>query len=568
LLLVVLVIGALAVGGAWLTASAYNDRVYPQVTAGDVAVGSLTPDEAEQKVALALESFLASPVTLQLGEATWTPSAADIGLSVDVEATVRRAFLAGRNETVLLPLLRTLTGRGEPIAVPFVLVLNEEEMQRYLDDVGAQVTRDAASPVLRVSGETVEIVGGDAGITFLPEETRAGLLAALRTGAPSTIPVQVFSQAGPIPPEAAARAEQTAKQIVSAPLRLESEGRAWEITTQQLREWVRSTPGEGALQVGLDEVQLNSYLEGVAREASAPAQSVRLQWLDGRLEVTRPSQNGRRLDVAAAVRTIQRAAPSNSRTVQLPVRLIAPPVTEGAAGSLGIEQLVATGDSTYRGSPPERIANVDKASGAVTGFVVPADAVFSFAEAVGEVTEEAGYQPELVGDGRRSIQGEISGISQVSTTVFRAALRAGLPILERHASQYRHEYYEQGEQPPGTDAVVTLPGQDLKFENTTGGALLVQIVVGDAVMRVELYGPPTGWTVEIPAPEVGGETPAQGEVVWRDPLPGVQGPVVYLVSRPGGDVVVTRRVLLNGVLRSEDSYNSQYDPLPTVVVRE
>ncbi|MEJ7655127.1 MAG: hypothetical protein WKH64_18220 [Chloroflexia bacterium] len=96
----------------------------------------------------------------------------------------------------------------------------------------------------------------------------------------------------------------------------------------------------------------------------------------------------------------------------------------------------------------------------------------------------------------------------------------------------------------------------------------MQIVVGDAVMRVELYGPPTGWTVELPAPEVGGETPAQGEVVWRDPLPGVQGPVVYLVSRPGGDVVVTRRVLLNGVLRSEDSYNSQYDPLPTVVVRE
>ncbi|MEJ7655129.1 MAG: peptidoglycan binding domain-containing protein, partial [Chloroflexia bacterium] len=91
------------------------------------------------------------------------------------------------------------------------------------------------------------------------------------------------------------RAEQTAKQIGSAPLRLESEGRAWEITTQQLREWVRSTPGEGALQVGLDEVQLNSYLEGVAREASAPAQGVRLQWLDGRLEVTRPSQNGRRL---------------------------------------------------------------------------------------------------------------------------------------------------------------------------------------------------------------------------------------------------------------------------------
>ena len=86
---------------------------------------------------------------------------------------------------------------------------------------------------------------------------------------------------------------------------------------------------------------------------------------------------------------------------------------------------------------------------------------------------------------------------------FRAALNAGLPILERTAHAYRVGYYEQSS-PPGLDATVYSPTVDLKFKNDTFNHILIQTRVDNKKMMLtfEIYGTKDGRIATISKPKI------------------------------------------------------------------
>jgi hypothetical protein len=84
----------------------------------------------------------------------------------------------------------------------------------------------------------------------------------------------------------------------------------------------------------------------------------------------------------------------------------------------------------------------------------------------------------------------------VSTTLFRAATRAGLEITQRrnHASAVR--YYGT----PGFDATIYPPYTDLRFINNTPGYILIQARFDGTKLQFELWGTDDGREVEVTGP--------------------------------------------------------------------
>lgn len=563
---------ALAVGASWLADRAYRDRIYPNVVVGNVPVGSLTADQAKTKLDEALASYLDSPLTLRFGDSRWQPSAQDLGLSVDLDATVAGAMAAGRSQTVGPVLIRSLLHDQPPVAVPLKLQLDETVLASYVSALGRQVGREASAPTLRATEAGVVIEGGGPGYTFLSAETTSRVRRALRTMSRGPVDVAVYTTPSQVAAAELQRARQEASTVVSQPITLTSGQSRWQLSTQQLRDWVRSQllqpPGqEPQMSVSLDTVQLRAYVQRLARQINTPAQNARLRWDGTQLGVLRPAQPGRELDVDQTVQLVEQAARSRSRTVELPVVGRSPEVSESSLYSLGIIALIGSGESWLTGARPDHVSNVTKGAQAVTGYVVPAGADFSLREAMGPMTEAEGYQPELVGDNQTAVLGPATGISQVSTSIFRAALRAGLPILERHAAPFRVEYYEQAGQPIGTDAVISTPAEDMRWRNSTNSAILVQVTVAADRVRVDLYGTSQGWSVDVSQPQVTNIRQPTGDVYWTDPKlkPGEQ--VTFMFASAGADVVVKRRVTQSGAVILEDQLNSSYDPLPTVFAR-
>ena len=182
-------------------------------------------------------------------------------------------------------------------------------------------------------------------------------------------------------------------------------------------------------------------------------------------------------------------------------------VTDPANGSAMPMKLLATGHSSFEGSGAARKSNVRKGlNERVHNVLVPADAVFSFNDTLGIVSINRGWQMALTifeGVNLRPAPG--GGICQVSTTTYRAALAAGLPIVQQKSHSLYVTYYEKFG--VGQDATIFPGKQDFKFLNDTGAPLLIQAYNQGDEAIVRIYGADDGRSVSVTGPYFGKTAP-------------------------------------------------------------
>ncbi len=182
-------------------------------------------------------------------------------------------------------------------------------------------------------------------------------------------------------------------------------------------------------------------------------------------------------------------------------------------------------------------------------------------DSVGPIDYQHGFQSAYIIKGGRTVLGEGGGVCQTSTTLFRAVLNSGLPVISRYPHAYRVGYYEQ-DLPVGFDAAVFQPSWDFKFKNDTKAYILVQAYanIEENSLTFKLYGTPDGRKVEISEPIVSGQTPPPAPVYEDDPtLPkGVVQQVDYAVW--GATSIFTRTVKRGDEVLYNDTFTSKYQP--------
>jgi len=249
----------------------------------------------------------------------------------------------------------------------------------------------------------------------------------------------------------------------------------------------------------------------------------------------------------------------------IPVTKVEPEITTEEVNSYGIEEKIGEGVSYFAGSIPNRIHNIGTAAGKIDGTLVPPGEEFSFNKNVGDISRLTGYKEAYVISGGRTILGDGGGVCQVSTTLFRAMLDAGIPITERNAHSYRVGYYEQNS-PVGIDATIYVPSVDLKFVNDTGNYILIKADFSAEEQRLtfNMYGKNDGRVSTISEPVVLNRTPAPPPLYEDDPtLPvGVTKQVDYAAS--GAYVQFKRTVVKNGETIIDETYSSRYSPWQAV----
>ena len=171
-------------------------------------------------------------------------------------------------------------------------------------------------------------------------------------------------------------------------------------------------------------------------------------------------------------------------------------ITEELLSGLNITDKLATGESNFSGSTTSRIQNISVSAGLYNGLLIPAGDTFSFNTILGEVDAEHGYMPEKVIKGDTIAYEYGGGICQVSTTMFRAAINAGLPIVERKPHAFPVHYYE----PQGFDATIYPGVSDLRFVNNMPSYVLIQTRISGKNLYVDFYGTTDGRKVSIDGP--------------------------------------------------------------------
>lgn len=130
-----------------------------------------------------------------------------------------------------------------------------------------------------------------------------------------------------------------------------------------------------------------------------------------------------------------------------------------------------------------QVHNASLCVGKINGKVIPAGATFSFNSTVGPWTRDRGYRRAPVSFGGQLVDAWGGGVCQTSTTLYNAALLAGLKIDERSPHHYAPNYVS-----PGRDAAVAFPNIDLRFTNNSGVPLTIRASAANGKLKVSLEG--------------------------------------------------------------------------------
>lgn len=224
----------------------------------------------------------------------------------------------------------------------------------------------------------------------------------------------------------------------------------------------------------------------------------------------------------------------------------------------GITTLYGKGISSFKGSPEFRVRNIIVGASKLDNDYVEKDAELDFNASVGDINKATGFVKGFVIVGGTLEKEDGGGICQVSTTIFRAAYNAGLPITERHQHSHRVSYYD----PVGFEATVYAPDKNLKFKNDSGKTLLIQTEWNEKAQTLGFYlfGRAPDRKVSISAPVISAFKPAAQPSYSADPKMGLGSSRRIDVPMQGMTSVITRRVTMNDGKVRKDTLKSVYAP--------
>jgi vancomycin resistance protein YoaR len=556
----------------------YSGRVYPGVRAWGVDLSGMTPEEATFALSGAF-TYANDPAFLLVDGAnqrTITPG--ELGASFDLGASVTAAYNLGRSGNWLEDWQAQYAAWHSGAQVAPVLRVDEARTQAYLDGLALQTFLEPVEASLQAEGTNITATPGRIGRRLNVEALRGMLLSYLARTEKAAIELP-FVETAPLVLDASPQAA-TARTLLSQPLTLSIatplEGDPAPVTVEpaQLATMLRIErvqDGNGArFEIALDAAALRAILEPLAAPLQRRAQNARFIFNDETrlLEVIQPSQDARELDIEATLLAINTALPKGEHSVALVFKTQKPEVSSEATGEqLGIRELVSSQYTSFKGSSPERMQNIQTAAARFHGLLVPPGGTFSFADNIGDISLDSGFAEALIIYGGRTIRGIGGGVCQVSTTLFRTVWFGGFPIVERNSHAYRVGYYEQKTgswQGPGLDAAVFTPLVDFKFTNDTPYWLLMETYFYPSAQQLQwkFYSTSDGRTVETSGPVVENVIPAP-EPLYEENAELPTGEIKQVdFSADGADVTVTRVVTRDGVQvnTGERPLRTKYQP--------
>jgi vancomycin resistance protein YoaR len=277
------------------------------------------------------------------------------------------------------------------------------------------------------------------------------------------------------------------KIILKAPLLLKYSDKEWSLSKEEIANLLSlKTNKEKSISIIIGDNKIKQFFESnIISEINKAPIDAKFEITNGRVVEFQASNEGVELQIASSTEKINvEFINDNNNEIDLIIKKTNSSIGTSEVNDMGVKELIGTGYSNFVGSPANRIHNISTGSNSIKGLLVAPQEEFSLINALGEIDANTGYLPELVIKGNETIPEYGGGLCQVATTLFRAALSAGLEITARRNHSYRVSYYE----PAGTDAAVYDPWPNVKFINDTKNHILIQTRMEGNELYYDFWG--------------------------------------------------------------------------------
>lgn len=488
----------------------YAGRIFPGVSADGVDLAGASRASAVQQITAKTKEFSGQVVTISNGATNLRIPVAGLAVEYDTTKAADIAFSYGRQgswQDRALQQLRALAGHTTNISA---FRYSDERLVPYVVQLGDDILTPVADASLSFNSGKPQVTPAETGTRL--DYGRLIQLVADRLSQTSTEKVKapVYQLAPVLGTTALQNVTDQLGGYLLGPITLKYTGTVAIINQQTIISWVEVGarpaplflnshnlvdlyPPAPSANIGLSKAAVTKHVAGMAADIDQTPKNAALAMQDGALAIVQPSRTGIKVDqtdtVDAIIASLKR--PADDRSVTLKLQTTQADVNESNLDSLGIKEQISEGETYFPGSPSTRLTNVRAGASKFNGVLLKPGETFSFGKLLGAVDASTGYVPELVilGDHEEKQYG--GGLCQVSSTAFRAALAAGLPISERVNHSFAISYYTWPYAAPGVDATIYYPSVDFKFVNDTGHYILMQTVMSGVDLKFMYFGTKT-----------------------------------------------------------------------------
>jgi vancomycin resistance protein YoaR len=512
-----------------------SGRIYRGVEVGDVALGGRTPAEAseivEERATGALKEIEFS------GLEQFTRTAREMGVSFNVEATVDEAYAVGREGNIL----ERLGERGRALlgqmTIPPDVDYRPGKARAEVEEIASQVNYEPKEASVNIYGSEVEVVGSREGYKLDNTATMESVDSAIEEmSGQARLVGEVLEPA--ITTEEAETAAEKARQALSEQLVFKAVGKTWTLSPSDVGSALVVTREDGEIGIGLNRDRLVERLAHVYADLRVKPVEASYDFAADGSVIVKPSKDGRKVAEDRLLGAIDEGLFAGKREYEVPLTVDKPVYTTAELESMKPTELQGSYRTNFTATTDQgrtRVENLQIASNAVNGTFVAPGETFSMLDHIAGLDY---HETHVIINGKETTA-DGGGLCQVTSTLYNAALYAGLEITERTPHHSQLPYIR-----PGMDATVwygdlatTADDLDMSFKNTTDGYILIQeYTSNDGYIYANIYGVPDKVEVEM----------------WSEPLYRHKDEsewVTYYTRTENGEVVY------------EDRWNTEYGAL-------
>ncbi|GAA4130284.1 VanW family protein [Nocardioides fonticola] len=461
---VIVLVLALLGGGAYAAAYAYAGDGLPRDTRiADVDLGGLERDAAVDALRTGLADRLARPIAVRADGRTTELTAADLGLGVDLEASVEAAVRARSWRPQDLWDHYTAPVHPDP-----VFTVDDATYRAAIADLTADRSQQPVDATLTFTRRGVETTPAQQGRAVDPDAALPLLQEVLLTNDPGPVELEVGTVSPDIDDaDVQAALTEFANPAMSSSVVLRFGRTPVRLQPSQFAPALAMKAEGGRLVPDVDAARIARLVADATGGDGAPVDAT-VALVGGRPSVV-PAKPGVDYDPddVAATFTGLLTKPEGEREAQVSATASEPEVTTAEARSWRIKEKVST-FTTYFPYAEYRNTNIGRAAQIIDGTVLKPGETFSLNDTVGERTRENGFTDGFIisnGIFKEDLGG---GVSQMATTLFNAMFFAGLEDVEHKPHSLYIDRY-----PVGREATVAWGSVDLRFRNDTPYGILI-----------------------------------------------------------------------------------------------
>jgi vancomycin resistance protein YoaR len=553
--------------------ASHGSRILPGVELAGVSVGGLDRSAAMARLQAELPSLAAGSITVVVDGTPVEVPYDDVGRGYQLDAMLDAAFGIGRSDNPVADGVTRLRTLAHDTSLP--LSAHVADAAAINSVVAQLVARFNVAPVdAEVSYDPAagfEVIPAVSGARVDRDALRQALAAAAASSdlEPVTISLTTTTVAPGVSTADARAAARSADWMAGTPLPLKAGDDTFAIAAADLAALLTFEPGtDGSVTPVIDETALAALVEKYAKGVERAPANAGFTWSSAGVSGVIPGVEGRALDVDGSVQSVvdaltERAGGSLRPVASLAVVTTQPALsTETAEAAVGKMRRIGTWTTYYvPGEGNFWNKNIHIPAWDIDKLVLAPGEWFDFWDDIGPISTARGYGYGGAIIGGRSVpNGALAGgICSTSTTLFNAAMRAGLEIGDR-----TNHYYYISRYPTGLDATVFQTDTyevNMTFRNDTTNPIVVRSYTGNGWVRFDVWGVPDGRTVSLSAPVTSNHRAAiETTVVNTSLAPGTSKRVEY--PHDGFDSVVTRWVRdASGTVIWENTWFSSYRPV-------